>query len=573
MFSSQLWSVLSLLLVLAPLGRGLPLQRRVQERESVSRRGAGRGFEIPIVRKRTGRVRRRNDAVGEAELGDLVDFQYTVGLTLGSTSTSAHLDTGSSDLWIISDACTGGTCAKSNGTRYSTATANNTGAGVTLRYGDSTTGTQATGPIVKDTATIAGISVPQQVFAAVNFTDNTIVSSAVDAAGIFGLGFPSESLVQGAIVNVQSNNPSTTDDFIDSIPDNGPLLSRIAMSGDVDQPMFTISLQRDTIEIGGNDGALTVGRLPDGVDNSSLTWVPVKLYSPAVGGIQPPTFAPNEVYPLRWEVELDAVFLDGQQLADTTQTGSLTGNSLSALIDTGNSLMRGPTDVVDNILSTISRAYAKNPTADPTFSCSTPHTLAFQIGGKTFPIDPLDFLRQASTPAPNDCTASNIVATDPPSVGATFSWSLGDPFFKSTLVAFYYGNLTHPSVDPPRIGFMSTVTSDTTAELSQAIADAQTEGGLFESTLEVAPSASAAVTTVNPTDTVDAAEATASSASASPSDAATAVTASAEASASSTSSNTASSSQQTSSATITRTTRTGAWMVILAVLSMLSCTF
>ena len=54
-------------------------------------------------------------------------------------------------------------------------------------------------------------------------------------------------------------------------------------------------LERDTIDISGNNGALTIGKLPNGIDNSSLTWVPVRLYSPDDGGLSPPTFAPDEV--------------------------------------------------------------------------------------------------------------------------------------------------------------------------------------------------------------------------------------------------------------------------------------
>ena len=54
-------------------------------------------------------------------------------------------------------------------------------------------------------------------------------------------------------------------------------------------------LQRDTIDVSENNGALTIGKLPDGVDNSSLTWVPVRLYKPEDGGLSPPTFAPDEV--------------------------------------------------------------------------------------------------------------------------------------------------------------------------------------------------------------------------------------------------------------------------------------
>ena len=54
-------------------------------------------------------------------------------------------------------------------------------------------------------------------------------------------------------------------------------------------------LQRDMIDVSGSNGALTIGKLPDGIDNSSLTWVPVRLYKPGDGGMNPPTFAPDEV--------------------------------------------------------------------------------------------------------------------------------------------------------------------------------------------------------------------------------------------------------------------------------------
>lgn len=50
----------------------------------------------------------------------------------------------------------------------------------------------------------------------------------------------------------------------------------------------------------------------------------------------------------------------------------------------------------------------------------------------------------------------------------------------SVLVAFYYGNLTHPSQDQPRIGLLSTVPSDAAQRLQAAIQLANaTLGGNF----------------------------------------------------------------------------------------------
>lgn len=115
---------------------------------------------------------------------------------------------------------------------------------------------------------------------------------------------------------------------------------------------------------------LTVGKLPDGVNESSLTWVPVRLYEVADGGLKAPSFAPNEVRSLicdygswiltvekyrsilcrsitcflisysilkrRWEIDIDGVFLDGKRMADSAipATGTANNTRVSALLDT-----------------------------------------------------------------------------------------------------------------------------------------------------------------------------------------------------------------------------------------------
>jgi len=211
---------------------------------------------------------------------------------------------------------------------------NDSGSSVVMQFGDSTTGSRASGPIGFDTATVAGIAIQNQVFSAVNATNNNVVKYG--AAGIFGLSFPSGSKIQESIVTDRSGALTQTDDFVLGTYQYGPLLARIAMTGALDMPMFAIELQRATIDVGGQDGVLTVGTLPEGVDNSSLTWVPVRLYKENEGGLRPPSFAPDEVYPFRWEIDIDGVFLDGQKIADSAipATGGVNPTGTSALIDT-----------------------------------------------------------------------------------------------------------------------------------------------------------------------------------------------------------------------------------------------
>ena len=95
-------------------------------------------------------------------------------------------DTGSSDLWVMSDACTTG--CTGGGRVYPQASFKYSGVDVALLYGDSTTGTYADGRIGDDTVSLAGVTLQNQYFSAINRTNTSLVETG--AAGIFGLGFP-----------------------------------------------------------------------------------------------------------------------------------------------------------------------------------------------------------------------------------------------------------------------------------------------------------------------------------------------------------------------------------------------
>lgn len=88
---------------------------------------------------------------------------------------------------------------------------------------------------------------------------------------------------------------SSTNVILSSFPTLGPLVARFAAAGSLPEPLFTVTLQRDSIEIGGNVGALNIGQLPANVLNESLTWIPLRTYTADQGGLRPPPNSPNEV--------------------------------------------------------------------------------------------------------------------------------------------------------------------------------------------------------------------------------------------------------------------------------------
>lgn len=93
----------------------------------------------------------------------------------------------------------------------------------------------------------------------------------------------------------QSSSLLSSDAVINSFATYGPLFSRLIAQHAVVSPMFTVTLQRDTLDIGGNMGLLSIGELPGGIKSESLTWVPIRAYTAQEGGLPPSPAAPNEV--------------------------------------------------------------------------------------------------------------------------------------------------------------------------------------------------------------------------------------------------------------------------------------
>ncbi|TRM60941.1 aspartic peptidase domain-containing protein [Schizophyllum amplum] len=438
------------------------------------------GLHMPLVNSRSPRLSKRGESTGAIGLGDYLDVTYNVLLNVGGQEMPLVLDTGSADLWVISDRCTD--CNTTQAQYPQDTFTSNEGLTISLQYGDSISGTHADGLIGTSAVSVAGLQLEDQYFAAINSTNTSVV--VTDSSGIFGLGFPINSAIWRTVFvnaansgNVDRRQSSAlTDSVIASYDSQGPFVARLVANEMLADPMFAVTLQRDTIDHGGSVGMLSLGELPSGVSNDSLTWLPLRTYAAEQGGLSPPSNSPDEEYPFTWEVFLDAVYLDGEQLPQSTLANSTIAPS--ALLDTGNSLLRGPADVVQTIIDKL---------GGDTISCGEPHTLEFEFGGKRFAVDPRDFVAQAYEGSTNEC-AVVVAATDTPTIGEgyLYSWSLGIPFLKSVLSAYHFGDLAYPSRDAPRVGLLSTVPDDAADLYRAAFAAASASGDLY-STIEAAP--------------------------------------------------------------------------------------
>lgn len=77
-----------------------------------------------------------------------------------------------------------------------------------------------------------------------------------------------------ALDNLQ--NLATVDQLLSTFATHGPLVARMCTMGALTEPSVTITLQRNSLDIGGNVGMMSIGALPSGILNDTLT---VRVFS------------------------------------------------------------------------------------------------------------------------------------------------------------------------------------------------------------------------------------------------------------------------------------------------------
>ncbi|KZT29908.1 acid protease [Neolentinus lepideus HHB14362 ss-1] len=307
------------------------------------------------------------------------DIGYLATIQIGTPPRAFKMlvDSGSSDLWVGGENCSGssGAAGCGNHTFIGSGTSSSfsdTGKTWSITYGSGS----LSGNIVQDDIEIAGMKLSAHKFGAAKNESSQFSGNDTLFDGIMGLG-GSQLSDQGFPTVVEA----------------------LHSAGLIQAPITSYKLAR--LADGSNDGEITFGGMDPAKFNAS-TKVTIKNVSP-------------KGY---WEANVDTFKVDGKDI-------NLSGRT--AILDTGTSLIVGPGNDVDALHEAmpVSRFDGFNWI----IPCTTTSKVAFTFSGREFTVDTRDltFLPVNSTNLTGDCYSSITRG----SVGGDQEWLFGDVFLKN----------------------------------------------------------------------------------------------------------------------------------------------
>lgn len=295
---------------------------------------------------------------------------------------SVVLDSGSSNLWIPSIYCKDNACK--NKTLYDptkSSTVGHNGHIFLIPYG---TGFSA-GSFVNDTVRLGGIDVVNCPVGEADVIASIFEDLPLD--GILGLGFNDIAIPEGM--------PTAFDEMI--------------AQGLIDKALFSVYLSNNQ---GQDDSFVLFGGVDDDYFSGNFTYHDIIL-------------------PSYWLIGTSSIDVNGKQVHDCF------ADYCPTVVDTGTSILVGPTSVVDPMISAIGPVYT---------NCSNLKslpTITFHIGSEEYDLSPQIYVLQETLPDGSlNCTLGiqSLGELNPFII-------LGDPFLRAYYTVF------DRSTTPPRVGF------------------------------------------------------------------------------------------------------------------------
>ncbi|XP_039624769.1 nothepsin [Polypterus senegalus] len=226
---------------------------------------------------------------GVERLSNYMDAQYFGEISIGTPpqNFTVVFDTGSSNLWVPSAYCISEACSEHHKFKsFKSSTYTNAQKTFAIRYGSG----RLMGVLGKDLLTINDVSVSDQGFGESVFEPGyTFALAQFD--GVLGLGYP--SLAEGSVL---------------------PVFDKLMEEKQVKKPVFSFYLSRGQNQPLG--GELLLGGVDHSFYRGHINWVPLT----------------DKGY---WQIKVDNIKVQG---AD-----AFCANTCQAIVDTGTSLITGPT--------------------------------------------------------------------------------------------------------------------------------------------------------------------------------------------------------------------------------------
>ncbi|XP_054419789.1 pepsin A [Pteronotus mesoamericanus] len=319
------------------------------------------------------------DMMATQPLENYMDMEYfgTIGIGTPPQEFTVIFDTGSSNLWVPSVYCSSPACSNHN--RFNpqqSSTYQATSQSVSVAYG---TGSM-TGILGYDTVQVGGIADTNQIFGLSETEPGSFLYYA-PFDGILGLAYPS----------IASSGAT-------------PVFDNMWNQGLISQDLFSVYLSSNdqsgsVVMFGGIDSSYYTG---------NLNWVPLS----------------SETY---WQITVDSITMNGETIACS--------GSCQAIVDTGTSLLAGPTNAIANIQSYIGASRDSN--GQMVVSCSAINNLpniVFTINGIQYPLPPSAYILQSQ----QGC-ASGFQGMNLPTASGEL-WILGDIFIRQYFTVFDRAN-------------------------------------------------------------------------------------------------------------------------------------
>ncbi|KAK1801411.1 hypothetical protein P4O66_023083 [Electrophorus voltai] len=304
------------------------------------------------------------------------DLSYYGVISIGTPPQSFQVifDTGSSNLWVPSVSCSSQACQNHNQFNpQQSSTFQNANEALSIQYG---TGSM-TGYLGYDTVTVGGISVQNQIFG-LSESEAPFMATMV-ADGILGLAYQT----------IASDDAT-------------PVFDNMMNQGLVSQDVFSVYLSSS----GEQGSVLLLGEIDSSYYTGNIYWIPLS----------------SETY---YQVTMDSVSINGQIVACS--------GGCQAIVDTGTSLIVGPTSDISNINAWLGAT--TDQYGDATVSCSNIQSMpeiTFTLNSYTFTIPASSYISQ-----PYLCFFQSYSSCRTGFGGSSDSlWILGDVFIRNFYTIF-----------------------------------------------------------------------------------------------------------------------------------------